>query len=357
MRLHCWYLHSAPMQQQEPLLEAGADNHDEESLRLKQAAACLVCAFKGTRVGLQQLYTTQQYRAQRIFHNLWLLRLSNTLVFLSISFFEPPSWCYPSYHSAAAHGCIAPNDTHMPMVRLPWATRGTACAVEILCISIFCGEVALKYYYEGRQWYFRNWKNRVRIGLLFLALLDTTWTAAEPSHFRLGMYLRPTIVVVFSAKLQRSFKNIVRVMPFVFDVGCLLAYLLAFYSTCGLLIFHSPGMGGEGPFYFSSFAESLLSLFILLTTSNSPAIMIPVYEQHAVSALFFISFFCFGHFFLMSLILATIYSNFKQHLRLDRLRTVSRCRLAISEAFDVLDTHQRGRMPVRFCRRLLVNIR
>ena len=52
-------------------------------------------------------------------------------------------------------------------------------------------------------------------------------------------------------------------------------------------------------------------MLVLLTTSNFPDIMLPAYEKNKLSAIFFVSFLVLGLFFLMNLLLAIFYSNFK----------------------------------------------
>mmetsp|Transcript_44286 Transcript_44286/g.60058 ORF Transcript_44286/g.60058 Transcript_44286/m.60058 type:complete len:116 (+) Transcript_44286:172-519(+) len=52
-------------------------------------------------------------------------------------------------------------------------------------------------------------------------------------------------------------------------------------------------------------------MFVCLTTSNFPNVMLPCYGQNRLSSLFFIVFLTFGLFLLMNLLLAIFYNNFK----------------------------------------------
>lgn len=67
----------------------------------------------------------------------------------------------------------------------------------------------------------------------------------------------------------------------------------------------------EGEMFFPNYYESLFNMFVLLTTSNFPDIMLPAYELHPSYGLFFIIFLIIGLFFIMNLLLAIAYSNYK----------------------------------------------
>ena len=147
----------------------------------------------------------------------------------------------------------------------------------------------------------------LRTLLLVTAFLDTLWTGADPSHFRVGKYLRPLVVVVFSVKLQRSLRNIANVLllPRLRDVGAIVAYLILISGCVGLVLFHA---SGGAP--FASYGAAYLSLFVLLTTANNPSVMMEAYRHSRPAVLFFFLFLVLGLFTLMNLLLATIFSAY-----------------------------------------------
>jgi len=67
----------------------------------------------------------------------------------------------------------------------------------------------------------------------------------------------------------------------------------------------------QGIQYMSNFGDSFFNMFVLMTTSNYPDIMLPAYQDNRLNAIFFISFLVIGLFLIMNLLLAIIYSNFK----------------------------------------------
>ena len=62
--------------------------------------------------------------------------------------------------------------------------------------------------------------------------------------------------------------------------------------------------------YFDTIWTSTMHLFILITTANYPDIMMPAYDCSRWAALFFVVYILLGLYFLLSLILAVVYTHF-----------------------------------------------
>jgi hypothetical protein len=321
---------------------------EEEELMLKKAAACLVCAFKGRKTGLHARYSAYQYRLQRIYQNLWALRLLNVGLFVSISFIERPSWCYDRPCTSSSTGST-PGEGHILMWGSPPFEWWQTTLLELVCVCFYAAELCAKHSY-GRQVFYQNYVNHTRIAMLLLLLSDILWTFLDNSHFRFGQFLRPAIMVAFSSKLQRSFKNIARVTPNCFDVVLLLVYLIVVYGSFGRLLFHGTP---EGQRYFPTLGSSFLNLFVLLTTANNPSVMTLAYKRNRWSCLFFISFIVMGVFFLMNLMLASIYTNYSKYVQRDREKWLTRRREGIADAFKCMDFSREGRVHLKYCRAVL----
>ena len=70
----------------------------------------------------------------------------------------------------------------------------------------------------------------------------------------------------------------------------------------------------EGVENFSGLDDSFFYMFVLLTTSNFPDVMLPSYSQHRRYAIFFITYLVIGLFLLMNLLLAIFYSNYQERV-------------------------------------------
>ena len=56
-------------------------------------------------------------------------------------------------------------------------------------------------------------------------------------------------------------------------------------------------------------------MLTLLTTANFPDVMLPAYQKNYFSMIFFVSFLLVGLFFLLSLLLASVFNKFKGRLK------------------------------------------
>ena len=92
----------------------------------------------------------------------------------------------------------------------------------------------------------------------------------------------------------------------------MVGYVL-FFGWVGVRLFRGTI---EGEKYFTSLWDGIFNLMVLLTTANFPDIMLPAYKSNQAYSLFFIIYLIMGVFFMMNLILATFYSNYKN--RVDR---------------------------------------
>lgn len=68
----------------------------------------------------------------------------------------------------------------------------------------------------------------------------------------------------------------------------------------------------EGVQTFSNLNDSFWFMFVCLTTSNYPDVMLPSYAQNRLYCIFFITYLIVGLFLLMNLLLAIFYSNYQE---------------------------------------------
>jgi two pore calcium channel protein len=104
-------------------------------------------------------------------------------------------------------------------------------------------------------------------------------------------------------------------------VIALLLLLLVFYSWIGVIIYEGTE---EGELYFATFGDAFWNMLILLTSANFPDIMLPVYKLNRWYCWFFITFVIFGLFFLVNLMIAVFYNNYRKQVekRAKRFQTL-----------------------------------
>ena len=96
------------------------------------------------------------------------------------------------------------------------------------------------------------------------------------------------------------------------------------------------GAGSESKIgYFDGFLESYWQLFVLVTTANSPDVMIPAYERSRWSAIFFIVYIVLNLYLFMSVFLAVVYNQFKENLKKEVRENTERRNGLLDKVFEL----------------------
>ena len=126
------------------------------------------------------------------------------------------------------------------------------------------------------------------------------------------------------------------------DSAVMLTCILMFILYCafiGRFFFRS---SFEGEAYFLTTLDSYWTMFQTLTTENYPDVFLLGYAENSLSALFFVLFTMVAVFFLLNVLLAVIFDNYKNRLeRVQRSRQSQRL-AAIEKFFDAYDTDKSG---------------
>nr|XP_045228225.1 two pore channel protein 2 isoform X4 [Macaca fascicularis] len=167
----------------------------------------------------------------------------------------------------------------------PWEPPcGLTESVEVLCLLVFAADLSVKGYLFG-------------------------W-----AHFQKNLWLLGYLVVL---------------------VVSLVDWTVSLSLVCHE---QDDGQDRERRTYFQNLPESLTSLLVLLTTANNPDVMIPAYSKNRAYAIFFIVFTVIGSLFLMNLLTAIIYSQFRGYLMKSLQTSLFRRRLGTRAAFEVLSS-------------------
>ena len=99
----------------------------------------------------------------------------------------------------------------------------------------------------------------------------------------------------------------------------------------------------DGSPYFQNFFDSYWDLYVLVTTANSPDIMMPAYDQHAFYSIFFIVFEVVCVYIFMSIFLAVVYNNYRKNLKTEVKEAYERKKELVEKAFDMMKSDVFGR--------------
>uniref|UniRef100_A0A8C9P799 Two pore channel protein 2 n=1 Tax=Spermophilus dauricus TaxID=99837 RepID=A0A8C9P799_SPEDA len=242
---------------------------------------------------------------------------------------------------------------------------GLTEGVEGLCLLVFMADVSVKGFLVGRAQFQRNVWLLAYIVVLAVSLVD--WTVSLcllcQERLRIRRLLRPFFLLQNSSMMKKTLKCIRWSLPEMASVGLLLVVHLCLFTIFGTLLFtvgeEDEHEKKERLTYFQNLLDAFTSLLVLLTTANNPDVMIPVYSENRAYAIFFIVFTLIGSLFLMNLLTAIIYNQFRGYLMKSLQTSLFRRRLGTRAAYEVLwlpravltggfPSHRVGVMPQDF---------
>ncbi|XP_063145649.1 two pore channel protein 2 isoform X2 [Candoia aspera] len=257
----------------------------------------------------------------------WILILIITLI-LALAFIETPS------------SITATSDVRYRSEA--WEPPcGLTESIELLCFLVFIADVSVKSYLIGWEEFRKTKWLMAYILVLLTSLIDWSISLSFSCHenLRIRRILRPFFLLQNSSMMKKTLKSIKRTLPEITSVMLLLAVHLFLFTMFGMLLFARTKDGQqdkEWQEYFRNLPDSLTSLLVLLTTANNPDVMIPAYSKNRAYCIFFILFTVIGNLFLMNLLTAIIYNQFRGYLLKSVQSSLFRRRLGIRAAFEVL---------------------
>ena len=111
------------------------------------------------------------------------------------------------------------------------------------------------------------------------------------------------------SQLRSYFQRFVHVMKASYFMVIFILLFVVYYSFLGNWIFAGQIEGTEN---FNGTFNSFWSIFVLLTTSNYPDIMLPAYSNFRPIFIFFGSFLVLGLFLFMNMLLAIFYNSYQE---------------------------------------------
>uniref|UniRef100_A0A8C1GQ42 Two pore segment channel 3 n=1 Tax=Cyprinus carpio TaxID=7962 RepID=A0A8C1GQ42_CYPCA len=237
------------------------------------------------------------------------------------------------------------------VVPLPiWATSTT----EIICLSAFT--VRMIHYAKiiPKDKFWKDPKNICIIVVITLSFIDLTIYGALKSTgyfaIRWSRVLRPLLLVNVTEgrQLRRAFRSIRNALPQIAYVFLLFMFSVLVFSLVALKLFGKRGLLTiDGSPYFTDYVDIVFDLYVLVTTANSPDVMMPAYNYSDSFTIFFILYIVINIYTFMSFFLAVVYSNYKKHLKEEVRQLVKARRFKMCRAFSLLqEARGEGGEPV-----------
>ena len=230
------------------------------------------------------------------------LRNMSLYIYGLIIIFERPWFCYkgttvplPSYFE------FVENCEKISFANIPFITNEILRSFEILLTITITVTQILKYMTEYNLIKSNTGVNKsyniVQVILfisLFLCFADSTYSLLSNNFPIINFLCRPFIYIYMIRRLRNNWKSILTVLWKTKKAYFILFINLISFSVIGYGLFKTKNG------FFKSFGESVLQLYILLSTCNFPDIMLEAMEKTKFAIIFFVLCISINYFILLS---------------------------------------------------------
>ncbi|XP_055743104.1 two pore channel protein 1 isoform X1 [Salvelinus fontinalis] len=230
--------------------------------------------------------------------------------------------------------CEAPA---VPSLRLDVYVHAT---LELLALVMVAFELCMKLRWLGFHTFIRHKRTMVKTCVLLLQFVEAIVVLIrQTSHLRVTRALRPIFLVDcrYCGAVRRNLRQIFQSLPPFIDILLLLLFFMVIFAILGFCLF-SPNTSDP---YFNTLENSIVSLFVLVTTANFPDVMMPAYSRNRWSCVFFIVYLSIELYFIMNLLLAVVFDTFNGVEKMKFKSLLLHKRSAIDHAFQLLVSRQR----------------
>jgi two pore calcium channel protein, plant len=168
-----------------------------------------------------------------------------------------------------------------------------------------------------------------------------------------SQYIRVILFIIFIRALREALKRVALV---IYDSKEILMFIIAYIIIFGWIGHRLFRGTQQGEAYFSSLSESIWSLMVLLTTANFPDVMMPSYRQSSFYAIFFVTYLVFGLYFLLNLVLAIFYSNYRARVEKSLDKFVSIREEFLINKFMEYDDGEKGYLTKEEFKTMIYNL-
>jgi two pore calcium channel protein len=212
---------------------------------------------------------------------------------------------------------------------------GTGDIACLLVLSIFrCYK--LKWTRMSRKSYYRT---IILAVISLVCIANTIQSILQDDYPYISNFLRPIVVIVFSSSIRATMKQVLFNAKDAFAILATIFLFIGFFTISGYYLFRGTIMGYQN---FTSFGATYYQLTILLTTTNFPDVMLPAYYANTFYVIFFIVYLVLGLYFLSNMLLATIFSGYKQKMQEKVLQISDKRLIYLEKYYNMNDMDKKG---------------
>jgi two pore calcium channel protein len=185
----------------------------------------------------------------------------------------------------------------------------------------------------------------IELGLAIVNMIVTSPDIHHQNWLVWSALLAVTYVFWFDLTSRWKLEVVVRIVPRLVTVLAVFMLFVVLCASFGPFIFSIHSIHDDDDYnqrYFSTFTESVWSVFVAITSSSFPNQVMPLYRQYHAFILYIIAFVTLGAFGALNFILVFVLAEYRKVF--DRFSVTSnelREGLML-RAFDLLDTDRRG---------------
>ncbi|ETX13443.1 voltage-gated sodium channel [Roseivivax halodurans JCM 10272] len=181
------------------------------------------------------------------------------------------------------------------------AAGGLIVFLDMLCLSIFVVEIALKIFARGPSFFRSGW-NVFDFAIVAIALVPATQGLSVLRALRILRLLR---IISVAPTLRRVVEGFVSALPGMASVFLLMALIFYIASVMATKLF-----GDTFPEWFGNIPHSAYSLFQIMTLESwSMGIVRPVMEVYPYAWIFFVPFILITTFAVVNLVVGLIVNS------------------------------------------------
>jgi len=132
--------------------------------------------------------------------------------------------------------------------------------------------------------------------------------------FPFNAMIRLIYFITYNKSIRKNMRFYVKLFWASKEIFIVIGGAIIFFVSVARLLFYETPMNQSGAQFFDTYMDTLYNLFVSLTSSNYPDVMMPIYEEERLSSLFFIIYMAICHFILLNIVSAYFYYNYKTEL-------------------------------------------
>lgn len=290
------------------------------------------------------------------------LKLFCFWIYFIIGFFERPGWCVlkgflPENIKIANYNYYCGGKSY-PHQALPFAPIIVSSILSILCLLTILVLVLLKDSYRKDTVSIRN-QRMLMVITIFFSLIDlfvvlinsnNTLVIRDYAFPWITELLKPVLAIGLYRQVRSYAKRFLFVIQSSVNFICFIFVYVYFFAYMGMSLFVFTTEGGQN---FTDIRTAYWQLFITLTTSNFPNVMLPSYGVNRMCAMFFLIYLIIGLFLLFNLVLAIVYSAYQHRTEMIMDDKAMDRTFFFKNLFDRLDLESKGYLNPQEVRELL----